>query len=531
MTRAIVIGAGHNGLVAACYLARAGLDVLVLEQAPAAGGGSRTAETVPGHRFDLHSVAHNILNMTSIPAELRLAEAGLEYREMDPFAVALFADDRRVRFHRSVERTVASIGEEDPAEADAYRAFVAEATPLVDLAVAGLDATGPGARARALPAALALLRRPGATRRTLAALLGPYGALLRSRLPSGLTQGPVAAFAAHASAGPDTAGGGFFAFWQAAYHRFGQWHAVGGSQGLVDALERRLRAHGGGVRCGAPVARIETAGGRVRSVALEDGERLRADVVVAATDPQHALLELLAPPLSGRAAADLAAAHRGNAVQMLVHVATDRLPPYAGARPGDWNGLQSYVDDLDGLSRSFAAAEGRRVPAPPAAAYAFTPSALDPSLAPPGRHTVYLACPAAPFAVDGGWERAAPALVEDLLAQVEARAPGFRASIQGLSVRTPDLMARELRWPGAHPMHLDVTPDQLGPLRPTPALAGHRTPIAGLYVGGAGTAPTGGIAGLPGRAAARAALQDLGHKRSRWPRTTRAVILPPCPPR
>ena len=94
---ALVVGAGHNGLTCPCSLARAGIDTLVLEQSSRPGGGSRTDETVPGYRFDTHSVVHNIINMTSIPGELALAEAGLEYREMDPFATAVFADGRRVR--------------------------------------------------------------------------------------------------------------------------------------------------------------------------------------------------------------------------------------------------------------------------------------------------------------------------------------------------------------------------------------------------------------------------------------------------
>jgi phytoene dehydrogenase-like protein len=510
--RVVVVGAGHNGLVCGCYLARAGCEVLVLEQADRPGGGSRTDETVPGHRFDTHSVAHNIINMTAIPRELDLAGAGLVYREMDPFAVALFADGRRVRFHRDVGRTVASIAETDPAEADAYAAFMAEALPLVDAATAGLTGGGIDRRAlrRLLRAAPALARLARARGLGLPGeLLGSYDRLLRAHLPSDLTRGPVAAFAAHAGANPLQSGGAFFGLWQAAYHRHGQWHAVGGAQGLTDALVRRLDSLGGTVRTGAAVASIPVAGARATHVVLEDGERVAADAVVTAIEPRLALLGLLDPPLGGRAGRDLAASHAANSVQALVHVATDRLPPYTGARPGDWNGLQSYVDRLDDLTASFAAADDRRLPPAPAAAYAFTTSALDPALAPPGHHTVYLACPAAPYRVRGGWDAAAPALVEDLLDQVERRAPGFRDSIVGLSVRTPDRMARELRWPGAHPLHLDVTLDQLGPLRPTAALAGHRVPgVAGLYVTGAGTAPVGGIAGAPGRAAARALVRD-----------------------
>src|SRR5436853_4563526 len=127
----VVVGAGHNGLVAACYLAQAGREVLVLEALDRPGGGARSEERIPGYRFDLHSVAHNIINMTSIPAELDLAGAGLEYLEMDPFSVAIHADGRRVRFHRSIDATVESIAEVDRAEADAYRAFMDASIPVV----------------------------------------------------------------------------------------------------------------------------------------------------------------------------------------------------------------------------------------------------------------------------------------------------------------------------------------------------------------------------------------------------------------
>jgi phytoene dehydrogenase-like protein len=228
---------------------------------------------------------------------------------------------------------------------------------------------------------------------------------------------------------------------------------------------------------------------------------------VTAIDPRTALLELMDPPLEGKAGRELEAAHRSNGVQLVVHVAVDRLPAYTDAQPGDHHGLQSYVDELGELTAAFAAAEDRRVHLP-APAYAFTTSALGSALAPPGHHTVYLACPAAPFDVREGWERAAPAVVRSMLDQVEARAPGFQDTIRGVAVRTPELMASELRWPGAHPMVLDATLDQLGALRPTPALGSHRTPIDGMYISGAGTAPTGGVAGSPGRGAARAVIRD-----------------------
>ena len=502
----MVVGGGHNGLVAACYLARAGRDVLVLEALDRPGGGSRTEETIPGYRFDLHSVAHNIINMTDIPAELDLAGAGLDYQEMDPFSIAVVADGRRVRFHRSVDATVESIAEVDRGEAEAYRRFIDVAMPLVGVILPAVRGEMPMREVPGRAASLlrALRRQPASVLRDV---LSPYDSLLRRRLSSDLTRGPVAAFAAHGGVGPNEAGGSLFAFWQAAYHRFGQWHARGGAQSLVDALAGRLRSLGGDVRCRARVAAIDAPGGRVRAVVLEGGERIEARTVVTAVDPKLALLGLLQPPLDGRLASDLGATRRGNVVQAVVHVATDRLPAYPNARPGDWNGLQSYVDRLDDLTAAWARADAGLLPLPPPL-YAFTTSAIDDSLSPPGHHTVYLACPSAPSTVEGGWDACREEFVEACLDVVEARAPGFRDSIRAVFAWTPDRMERDEWWPGAHPMHLDITLDQLGPLRPTRALGDHRTPIAGLYISGAGTNPTGGIAGTPGRMAALAVLAD-----------------------
>ena len=511
---AIVVGAGHNGLVAACYLARAGVAVTVLEQADRPGGGSRTDETVPGFRFDTHSAAHNIINMTDIPAELDLAGAGLRYVEMDPFAVSVGRDGRIIRFWRDVDATLESIAAVAPGAVDGYRRFVEEARPIADLATVGLNAGASWQRELAmLPGRVVplvqTLRRHGLF--GLSALMQmPYGAMLRRHLSEDAVLAPIGAFAAHGNASPNDFGTAFSAIWQAVYHLHGQWHAVGGAQSLVDALVRRLESFGGAVRCNAAVARIATRDGTVQGVVLEDGERIPAHVVVTAIDPRVALLDMLDPPLGGQVGADLAAAHAGNAVQMVVHLATDRLPPYPGAQPDDHAGLQSHVDTFASLERAFAAAADRRLPEDPVPTYAFTPSALDDTLGPAGQHTVYLACPTAPFEVRGGWAAHAEAFADRMIDTVEARAPGFRDSIRGMAVRTPALMAQELRWPGAHPMYLDLSLDQLVSARPTPALGDHTTPVRGLFISGAGTAPVGGVAGSPGRAAAKAVLRRHG---------------------
>src|ERR671917_184776 len=246
----IVVGGGHNGLVTACYLARAGLDVLVLEQSAKLGGGSRTEELVPGYRFNTHSAAHNIINATGIVEELELRAAGLEYREMDPFSIAVHRDGAIVRFHRDVERTVESIREADPVDADRYRSWMADTMPIVTVMCAGLEAgAGPARQLHRLPArvwaATQALARNGGPLGLTQLLLSPYGRVLEQRLTSDRVRAPISAFAAHASASPSTPGSAIYGLWQAFYHQVGQWHAVGGAQGLIDALTRRLESYGG----------------------------------------------------------------------------------------------------------------------------------------------------------------------------------------------------------------------------------------------------------------------------------------------
>jgi phytoene dehydrogenase-like protein len=293
---AIVIGAGHNGLVAACYLAREGIDVTVFEQSDKPGGGSRTDETVPGYRFDTHSVAHNLINMTDIGDELELAAAGLDYVEMDPFAVSISPEGETIRFWRDVDKTVESIRAVVPDQAEPYRRFIEDAWPIMELAVTGINAGASWQRElqmlphRIGPLAQALRRHGGVF--GLAELLAmPYGPMLRRYLSSDAVLAPIGAFAAHGSASPNDFGTAFSAIWQAVYHRHGQWHARGGSQALTDALVTRLRSLGGTVECDAPVAQIVQRDGQVRGVRLEDGQQVVAPVVVSAIDPRVALLD------------------------------------------------------------------------------------------------------------------------------------------------------------------------------------------------------------------------------------------------
>lgn len=513
----IVIGSGHNGLVCACYLARAGVDTLVLERAPRAGGATQTVESIPGFFFDTHAVAHNMINMTQIPHELELERAGLVYREMDPFTTAYSPAGPPFRMYRSVARTCADIARTSSADARQYREYIRAVEPLTRIVLASMRASSPGERLRELPGQMvqALRALHGFGVRGLAAtLFAPYQRLLDELLPSVRLQAAVAALAAHATVGPTMPGGSFYAMWQSAYHLSGMWHPLGGSGTLAETLVRRLQSWGGRLRTGAGVRRIEVRNGRAAGVTLDDGETIAATAIVAAINPKTALLELLPrDALAERLLRRARALHIGNAVQFVAHLALDHLPECAG-QPGDdaWNGMQAFTRDMGQVARAFAMAEAGFAPDDPPV-YAFAPSAIDPALAPPGKHGIYLACPCYParFADGTPWSLHAEREMERLIAAAEPFIPGLRQRIIDARPRTPADAEREIGLVGGHPMHLDLTLDQLLVLRPLPGLAGHRTPLPGLYLSGAGTNPAGGVIGAPGRDTARVVLHDLRH--------------------
>lgn len=514
----IVIGAGHNGLVSACYLAREGLKVLVLEGSERIGGAVHTAETIPetpGYRFDTCSVVHNLINISSIPEELGLHEVGLRYVETDPFSVSLFPDGRVVRFYRSVERTCEELARCSPKDADDYADFIRLAEPIAELSLSRLRASSDdrsllgGAKER-LSSVAKVLRR-SKPNELAGFLAGPYGVLLEAHLPTEVGRMGIAPLAAHGTLGPNVPGTAFFACLQAAYHRYGNWHAVGGSGSLTQALTRRLEAWGGTVRTGAKVAEI-LVDGRVWGVRLETREGLEAENVVAAINPQTTLLNLVDEThIPRRLARRLRARHRSNAVQFVVHAALDRLPPWEGAPEDTWNGLQSVAGSLGQIHDNFVQAEAGLAPENPAV-YVYTPSAIDESVAPAGGHTAYIACASYPSRFSDGrsWEERGEREAHRLLDTVEERAPGFKNTIQGLAWRHAEDWEREIGLLGGHPLHLDITLDQVGSFRPLPELSDHRSPIEGLYLSGAGTAPGGGVSGVPGRAAAKTLLSDRG---------------------
>ncbi|MDG3011984.1 NAD(P)/FAD-dependent oxidoreductase [Rhodococcus sp. D2-41] len=522
MLDAIVVGSGHNALVSACYLAEAGWSVQVLERDTVPGGAVSTVERFPGHRVDRGSSAHLMIRHSGIVEELRLADHGLSYVDCDPWAFApapVGADRPGIVFHRDLDATCRSIENAcGAADAAAYRRFVADWTPRarhmmrafagpptgVQLARAfgGLGLPG---RGRPAPAVSALAH----------AFLSTGDALLDAYFDDEPLKAALAWFGAQSGPPMSEPGTAPMIGFAALMHTLPPGRAVGGSGALTSALIGRLTADGGQVVLGDPVTElrrgvdgwtVRTAGGEVR----------HARVVVAGC---HVLTTL---DLLERGGHDTDAIHGwrrgvrvGPGIGMAVRLATDALPVYPSAPadlagPGVHAGLQLLVGDRAHLRAAHGAASAGELPPRPVA-LAMTFSALDPSLSPPGEHQATLWSQWHPYRLSGGrtWTDLAEAEADRIVAEIEALAPGYTASVRHRHVQSPLELERELGLRGGNIMHVEMSLDQMLLWRPTPDLAGHRVPGAdGLYLTGASTHPGGGVSGYSGRTAARLALAD-----------------------
>ncbi|MCW2726768.1 MAG: NAD(P)/FAD-dependent oxidoreductase [Frankiales bacterium] len=506
MPDVVVIGAGHNGLVAACYLARSGLDVEVVERDTVVGGSVSTVERFPGYRMDRGSSAHIMVRHTGIVEDLRLDQCGLEYQDLDPWGFAPFGDEG-IHFHVDLDRTCASIEQVcGSRDADAYRAFALDwSARNLRVFEAFQGAPTPGRLGRTLWGVGKATGLDGLelSRQFLTsgdALLDQYfdDERLKTALAwMGAQSGPPT----HEVATADLVG------WNTVMHLKAPGHPKGGSGMLSEALQQRLESYGGRVRLGDGAARITTSGDRVTGALTESGEHLGATTVVAGC---HVLTTL---ELAGDA--DLLERARrtvrvGNGIGMVVRLATTDLPRYAAATDETYRSLQLIAPSRQALRRAHGEYNAGLPPTDPAA-LAMTFSAFDDTLAPAGRHNVTVWGQWHPYALSNGesWDAIAEREGTKLVEAVDRVAPGFASSVEQMHVQTPLDLERELGLRGGQVMHVEMAFDQMFLWRPMPELAGYRVKSRpGLYLCGASTHPGGGVFGASGRSAARAVLAD-----------------------
>ncbi len=500
MSDALVIGAGPNGLAAAIRLAGAGLSVTVLEAADAPGGAVRTQElTLPGFKHDTFSAVHPAGAASPVFAAMPLHRHGLEWVHPAACVAHTLTPERSAVLYRDTAATAASLNDLHPGDGERWVAFV---RPFLD-AFEGVRATMlSGFPPVGGPLKLLAQAGPIHSLRFASLLVASSEALGRDLFEGSEARAWLSSAATHGDAPPEQRGSAIAAFYLCLLgHAVGWPSPRGGAGRVTDALVAHLAELGGTVRTGARVVKVESAGRRVTGVRLADGERLGARVVVADVMP-HALAALAHDGLPPR--------YR-RALQRFVYGPATLKVDWALDGPIPWSDPEvrgAGTVHVAGSEAEFLATVRQSQHALPEHPFLLLgqQSIADPARAPEGKHTAWAYTHGPGHGVD--WAAAESAHVARMEAQVERFAPGFRERIIARHVLGP--AALEAR--NANLVHGDVGGGSYKlsqvVFRPTPGLSPYRTPLEGLFIGSAAAFPGGAVHGVPGDAAARAALRQ-----------------------
>jgi phytoene dehydrogenase-like protein len=513
---AIVVGAGHNGLVCGAYLARAGLRVVVLEARSSVGGCASTVDALDGARVNVCNCDHSLVLATPIIEELQLARFGLRYLEVDPTQLSVGWDGEPPWFlFRDPARTLDGLALVHPREVENYRRYLRVAVPAAELVLE--LACGPPTPGRV--ARRVLERRGRGTRVLLSWSRQTVGSVVRSLFASEALRSPVVTTGpAVWGLSPETPGTGLGALGYAMKHVTGVGRPVGGSGGLPAALTRAVEDAGGTVRTRATVRELVAEGDRVRGVVLDGGEMVEAPVVVAAADPRTALVRWLARPPAK--AIPLIRRWRSKPAregyESKVDALITRLPQFRGLddslreRLGVKEPLVPTTIVSPGLAEIAQAhqAMGRGEIAQRPMFYVNVPSALDSSMRANGDHVFSLEALFTPYSLREGWGGSdEPARWLEVFSSLVE--PGFLDGVRRWRVVTPLDYERDFG------LEEGLAPGYAG--TPISALLGrdreltrYETPVRGLYLTGAGTFPGAGIWGASGRNAAHVILSGRG---------------------
>ncbi len=532
---AIVLGGGHNGLVAAAYLARAGKRTIVLERRHVVGGAAVTEQPWgPDYRVTMLSYVVSLLPAT-ILGDLQLERHGYKVHPQGPYFVP-YPDGRSLQLPSDPVRRRAEISKFSSHDADAmerWDAWLHQVAgvlgPLLSAVPPKLGSRTPGdvwdqARLAWQLKGLGVRGVADVTRlfsMSVADLLDDY-------FESPQVQGVLSVSGVIGTwAGPRSPGTAFVM----AHHKIGDvgdgelgsWgFPEGGMGGLTLAMASAACSFGAEIRTEAPVARITTSRGRVTGVVLVDGEELRAPLVVTTVHPKIAFLDLLDRDGLPPAFVDDIERWNTRSGTVKINLAVDRLPEFAskpGFDPHVHGGTIVFARSLDEVERAFQDAVAGQPAARPFADVCI-PSVFDRTIAPEGHHIVSMFTQWVP----ADWAaKPMEAELEDYADRVvdtfEEVAPGFRDSILHRRVIGPHEMEHEYGLVGGNIFHGELSPTQLFHMRPAPGYADFRTPVAGLYQAGSATHGGGGVTGIPAMNVVRQIAHD--EKVSRWRRTRR----------
>jgi len=505
---AILIGGGHNALVCAGYLARAGLDVLVLERRDFVGGATATEELFPGYRVSSCSYICHLLQSKVID-ELEMRRYGFDVLQLDPEPFQPYPDGRSLCRWHSLERTQAELARFSPRDAAAlpkWHAFWRRAAEI----------TYPW-----------FLRPPPSIAELRASVAGTENAAFLDRLLT-RSMGDVVreffedeavrgSFLQVQDVGDPEAAGGAFCYTHIRCDTFSRPEDVGivrGGMGTIaNALAESARAHGVRIRTGAIVDKILVRGGAAVGVALQDGSEITAPRVISGADPKRTLLGLVGPDQLPSDSVGPARAMQTRTGYLKFHAALNRLPDFSRYFPDGYDPRYVASMKICPSMAYYQAAWNDAVSGRPAARPVMEvqiPSVLDDTLTEPGRHVMSiwgLYAPVHPN--DGDWDSIREQVGERLIDVLCEYAPDLRECLVDWSLFTPADLERRVWLTDGNIRHLDIVPHQFLNQRPMSGWSGYGTPIDGLFLCGAGTHPGGEVTGACGHNAAHVILESL----------------------
>ena len=525
---AIVIGAGHNGLVTACYLGRAGLRVLVLERRHIVGGACVTEETFPGFKVSTASYVNSLFH-TEIVRDLKLTSYGYEVLPRNPSSFTPFLDGRSLTMGPDAEQTRSEIAKFSKRDADRYPQYeamlervAAVVEPTLTMAPPDLRRPGLGDLRKLLSLGQSFRQLGDATGEAVEILTGAARPILDRWFESEELKGTLATDAIiGAMASPSVPGTAYVLF----HHVMGEaggtrgvWaYMRGGMGGITQALAAAARDLGADIRCEAEVAGILVQDGRATGVTLASGDEFHAPIVASNADANVTFLHLLdRSQLPEPFVADVERISYESA-SLKINVALDELPNFSavpGTEPGPQHrGTIHLVPDQDYIERAFDDAKYGRPSADPVIECQL-PSVVDPTVAPEGKHLMSMFVQYAPYELrDDSWDDGRrDAFADRCFEIVNDYAPNFTSAVIDRQVLAPPDLERVFNLTGGNIFQGAMTPGQLFAFRPVPGYARYRTPIRGLYLCGSAAHPGGGVMGTPGLNAAR---EILGRRRSR----------------
>ena len=510
-----IIGGGHNGLICACYLAKAGLKVIVLERRHIVGGAVCTEDDIiPGYKIDVGSSAHIMIHLTPVVRDLELEKFGLEYLDCDPFAFAP-TDDGPIYFWKDIDKTCESIARVSPPDAEAYRQFVKE-----------WGALNEGVFAAFLkPPTMLNLGRHMVFRRNphqknpaemVRKLMSSYGQIVRETFQHEGLRAALTWLAAQSGPPPTESATGDFVGWHAMMHKSGVKRPRGGSGALTQALARCLAHHGGEVKLSSPVEKIEVIHNQARAVILPGGERIEAKRIVSNAHVRTTFLNLIgAENLPDGLAQRIGNIRIGNGFGLIVRCAMSELPDYTAAPSGGniadcHKGLQLLCPTMNYLNAAYGDYLAGRPSAQPGA-LAMTFSAVDPTLAPQGKHTMFVWGQYYPYELANSeqWPEIQEREADKLIDVVARYAPNVKRAVTDRFVQSPLDLEQRLGLLRGNVMHVEMSFDQMFMFRPLPEMSAYKTPVKNLYLTGASTHPGGGVFGASGHNTAMVVLKDV----------------------